>query len=144
MLLEKLKYQQWKNTNAVIKWFKDTNNRDNSKFIQIDIEDIYPSITKETVDPAILFAHANTKISNDDIWIIKHSGNSLLFHNTEAWGKKSKSCFDVTMGSHHSAEVCELVGILSHLTKLINQNVVGLYTNDGLNVAKNLKWPPNV
>ena len=67
MLLEKLKYQQWKNTNAGIKWFKDTNNRDNSKFIQIDIEDIYPSITKETVDPAILFAHTNTKISNDDI-----------------------------------------------------------------------------
>ena len=58
--------------------------------------------------------------------------------------KKSKSCFDVTMGSHHSAEVCELVGILSHLTKLIDQNVVGLYTNDGLNVAKNLKWPPNI
>ena len=144
MLLEKLKYQQWKNTNAVIKWFKDINNRDNSKFIQIDIKDIYPSITKETLDAAILFAHANTKISNDDIWIIKHSGKSLLFHNTEAWGKKSKSCFDVTMGSHHSAEVCELVGILSHLTKLINQNVVGLYTNDGLNVAKNLKWPPNI
>ena len=93
MLLEKLKYQQWKNTNAVIKWFKDTNNRDNSKFIQIDIEDIYPSITKETVDPAILFAHANTKISNDDIWIIKHSGKSLLFHNTEAWGKKIQILF---------------------------------------------------
>ena len=43
-LLEKLKYQQWKNTNAVIKWLEDINNKDNPKFIQMDIKDIYPSI----------------------------------------------------------------------------------------------------
>ena len=37
-------------------------------------------------------------------------------------------------------EVCQLVGIftLSHLTKLINQNDVGLYRDDGLIVVKNL------
>ena len=44
-LLEKLKYQQWKNINAVIKWLEDINNKDNPKFIQVDIKDIYPSIT---------------------------------------------------------------------------------------------------
>ena len=44
-LLEKLKYQQWKNINAVIKWLADINNKDNPKFIQMDIKDIYPSIT---------------------------------------------------------------------------------------------------
>ena len=44
-LLEKLKYQQWKNINAVIKWLEDINNKDNPKFIQMDIKDIYPSIT---------------------------------------------------------------------------------------------------
>ena len=37
-------------------------------------------------------------------------------------------------------EVCQLVGIftLSHLTKLINQNDVGLYRDDSLIVVKNL------
>ena len=37
-------------------------------------------------------------------------------------------------------EVCQPVGIftLSHLTKLINQNDVGLYRDDGLIVVKNL------
>ena len=90
------------------------------------------------MDAAILFAKTN--ISNDDIQIIKHSRKSLLFHNTGAWKKKSKSCFDVTMGNHDGAEVCELVGIsiLSHLTKLINQNDAELYRDDGLIVVKNL------
>ena len=88
------------------------------------------------MDAAILFAKTN--ISNGDIQIIKHSRKSLLFHNTGAWKKKSKSCFDV--GNHDGAEVCELVGIsiLSHLTKLINQNDAGLYRDDGLIVVKNL------
>ena len=42
------------------------------------------------------------------------------------------------MKSHDGVEVCELVEIfiLSHLTKLINQNV-GLYRDDGLIVVKN-------
>ena len=88
------------------------------------------------MDAAILFAKTN--ISNGDIQIIKQSRKSLLFHNTGAWKKKSKSCFDV--GNHDGAEVCELVGIsiLSHLTKLINQNDAGLYRDDGLIVVKNL------
>ena len=88
------------------------------------------------MDAAILFAKTN--ISNGDIQIIKHSRKSLLFHNTGAWKKKSKSCFDV--GNHDGAEVCELVGIsiFSHLTKLINQNDAGLYRDDGLIVVKNL------
>ena len=44
------------------------------------------------------------------------------------------------MGSHGGAEVCELIGIfiLSHLTKLINQNDSGLYRDGGLIVVKNL------
>ena len=64
----------------------------------------------------------------------------MLFRNTEAWKKKSESCFDVTMGSHDGAEVCELVGILIllHLTKHINKNDVGLYRDGGLIVVKNL------
>ena len=44
------------------------------------------------------------------------------------------------MARHDGAEVYKLVGIfiLSHLTKPINQNDVGLYRDDGLIVLKNL------
>ena len=110
--MKKLKYQQWKSINAVIKWFKDINNKDSSKFIQMDIKDFYPSITEETLDAAIIFAQMNTSISNGDIQIIKHSKKYLVFHNTN-------SCLDVTIGSHDGVEVGEFVGtfILSHPTK---------------------------
>ena len=75
MLLEKLKYQQWKNNDAVIKWPKGVKNKENSKFIK----DFYSSITEETLDAAIAFAQTNTNVSNNDIRIIKHSRNSFLF-----------------------------------------------------------------
>ena len=43
------------------------------------------------------------------------------------------------MNSHDGAEVYEFAGIsiLSDLTKLINQNDVGLYRDNGLIVVKN-------
>ena len=87
----------------------------------------------------MVFAKMNITISINDIQIIKQSRNSLLFHNTEVWKKKSESCFDVTIRNHDGEEVCELIGIfiLSHLIKLIDQNV-GLYRDDGLMVVKNL------
>ena len=87
-----------------------------------------------------VFAQTNINISNYDIQTIKHSRNSLLFHNTEASKKKCGSCFDITMMSQDGVEVSELVGIfiLSYLTKLIDQNDVGLARDDGLIVIKNL------
>ena len=54
--------------------------------------------------------------------------------------KLSDSPFDVTMGSYDSAEISGLVGIyiLSHLTKFIGKNDVGLYRDDGLIILRQL------
>ena len=101
------------------------------------MKNFYSSITEDTLDAAIVFAQRNTNISNNDIQIIKHSRKHC---STQAFKKKSESCFAVTMGSHDGAKVCELVGIilLTYLTKLISQNNVGLYRDDDLIVVKNL------
>ena len=56
--------------------------------------------TEKTLDAAAVFAQTNINISNDDIQTIKHSRNSLLFHNTEASKKKCESYSDITMMSH--------------------------------------------
>ena len=48
---KKLKYQQWKKTNAAIKWLRYFNNKGNSKFIQMDI--------KGTINPLQLFIFTN-------------------------------------------------------------------------------------
>ena len=53
----------------------------------MDIKDIYPSITEETLDVAIVFAQTSINISNDDILIVKHRRQFLLFHKTKALEK---------------------------------------------------------
>ena len=51
--------------------------------------------------------------------------------------------FDVTMGSHDGAEICELVGLylLDKLSAIIKKDSVGLYRDDGLAVIENANGP---
>ena len=51
--------------------------------------------------------------------------------------------FDVTMGAHDGAEVCELVGtyMLSLISEKHNKKDFGLYRDDGLGVVKNKSGP---
>ena len=112
-------------TNAVIKLLKDINNKDSFKFIKMTIKDFYSSITKETLNAAIVFAQTNTNISNDNIKGILRKFSTqkvLVVPQYRSMEKKSEYYFDVTMGSHDSPEVHEFVGIfvLSHLAKIIN------------------------
>ena len=68
---------------------------------------------------------------------------SLLFDNETAWTKKNhSSMFDVTMGSFHGAEVCELLGLflLNNLSEKYGKNNVGLY-RDGLVLLRNASGP---
>ena len=74
-------------------------------------------------------------IDDHAIRTIKHCRKSLLFHNNEAWKKKTTpTCFDVTMGSFDGTELCELVGIylLSKLLEIIPKDQSGLYHDDSL------------
>ena len=111
-LLKLLYVNQWKNSTSVIEWFKNIEDKKNCTFIKYDIREFYPSITETIFDKALLFAKQHHDISNDNTRLIKRCRKSLKFSNNEAWEKKqTESCFDVTMGSFHGAEVCELVGI---------------------------------
>ena len=63
-----------------------------------------------------------------------------MFHDNEPWIKKdSNDDFDVTMGSYDGAEVCELAGLfmLIELSKIFDEDNIGLYRDDGLSVFKN-------
>ena len=53
---EKTKSNHWKNSQDVIKWFRDTPNKKAHTFITFDICDFYPSITEELLDKALDFA----------------------------------------------------------------------------------------
>ena len=96
------------------------------------------------MDKTISFAKQHVEITDDHLRIIKYCRKSLLFNNNDFWRKKdTDSCFDVTMGSDHSAETCKLVRthILSLLAKVVDHNHSGLYRDDGLILLRNTTGP---
>ena len=132
---EKSHIQQWKNTDAVINWFKNLENKERLTFIQFDVVNFYASITPAIIENAITFAARFTEISNDTKATILQAANSFLYSNGDVWIKKQGKTFDVTMGGFHGAEICDLVGL--YLLSLIRVIIpdVGLYRDDGLCVT---------
>ena len=129
---EKTKFNQWKNTDSVITWFKNLQNTKKLTFIQFDICEFYPSISKKLLNDAIEYANKFVKISREDKDLFFQAKKAFLFDDKQPWRKKVNENFDVTMGSYDGAETCDLVGLylLSQLQKL-NLDI-GLYRDDGL------------
>ena len=126
---------QWKNTNEVINWFKNIEDKPQNSFICFDVCEFYPSITEELVTKALEFAENYDTITQDEKDIIKQAKKSLLFSNGTPWCKKGENNFDVTMGSFDGAETCELIGLyILYQIKHLDINV-GLYRDDGLAVC---------
>ena len=128
-------------TSSVIEKFKSIDNKKDCIFVKFDIREFYPSISESIFKKSILFAKEHHHIRDEDIRIIDHCLKSLLFHENELWKeKKSKSCFNVTMGSYDEAEICELVGIyiLTRLATIIKKSDCRLYRNDGLVILRNV------
>ena len=135
-----LHVNQWRNTQNVIDWFGNIEEKSRHSFISFDIIDFYPSISENLLDQALSWASNLASISNEDISIIKHARKSLLFSNGKPWTKNNSSnLFDVTMGGYDGAEICELVGlfILKQLGKTFGNKNIGLYRDDGLAIIKN-------
>ena len=45
-LISSVQLNQWKNSPAVIKWFKNIQNKNNYSYIVFNIENLYPSFVK--------------------------------------------------------------------------------------------------
>ena len=107
-----LSVNRWQEKSTVINWFKNIKNRKKCIFMQFDIEEFYPSVSKEHLLKAITYAKTLVNISDEEINTITHSRKSLLFNNADIWIKKIEDQdFDVVMGSFDGAELCELVGL---------------------------------
>ena len=140
-LQSKLNTTLWKNTAAVIEWFRSIDTKESCTFISFDIVEFYPSISEDLLERAIRFAKEHVEITDEEASIIVHSRKSLLFSKERSWmKKKGTGLFDVAMGSYDGAEVCELVGIfaLSQLPERFNGCDVGLYRDDGLAILRDL------
>ena len=79
--------QQWRNTAETLNWFKEIKNKKFQQFIQLDIQEFYPSITEKIFDDAIEYASSVCPISKETIDTIKNACKSLLFSEGETWVK---------------------------------------------------------
>ena len=136
----KTNINQWRNTNDVINWFNNIDNKNSHTLICFDKCDFYPSISNELLQNAIKFASKYSVITDEQIHIIKHTKKTNLYKDGEPWCKKTSN-FDVTMGSFDGAEICELVGLFL-LSQLQHLNInVGLYRDDGLAITNQAPTP---
>ena len=137
---EKIVCNQWKNSSQVINWFNSIQNKRNVHFIQFDICEFYPIISEGLLFESINWAKKYTHISEEDKEVIIFASQSILYEDRQPWRKKNcQNLFDITMGSFHGAECCELVGLyLLHQLKQINFEG-GLYRDDGLGVCYGTK-----
>ena len=135
---------QWRNTDEVIDWFNNIENKQNQKFFQLDIKDFYPSITETLLDKSLKYASKITHIDKGITDTIVHCRKSLLFDFKDTWVKTKdgdEDLFDVTMGSYDGAEVCELVGLylLNRFKETCPEVEFGLYRDDGLGYSKKMR-----
>ena len=134
-VIQETKVNQWKNTNAVIAWFKSLPDKRRLLFANFDVESFYPSISLNLFQQALDFAREKVDMADTDISIIMQARKTLLFHEGYPWLKQSvNEDFDLPMGSCGDADMCKLGGsfLLNKLSHVIDKSSVGLYREDGL------------
>ena len=117
-----------------IDWFRKIKDKKRSTFVQFDIIEFYPSITKELLVRSLNHFREYTEITEEEIEIILASRKTVLSDNRRSWVKSHIDNFDVPMGAYDSAQVADLVGIyiLDTLGRIVNSQQVGLYRDDGI------------
>ena len=99
-----LHLNQKKNTQEVIDQFKAIDIKHQYKFIVFDIKDFYPSVSKELLTDALIFAETIIiNLDDHDKKIIYHSHKWLLFNQEKAQTKTN--LFDVSIGACDGVEV---------------------------------------
>ena len=137
----KTKLQLWKNTDSVITWFQNLQNKQDLRFVSFDIQDYYASINEELFTDAINWARNYVTITDDEEEVIMKSKKSFLYDGKDLWKKKEDKDFNITMGSFDGAESTDLVGLflLNQLKKVKVQGHainIGLYRDDALLVSR--------
>ena len=82
---------------------------------------------------------ASTPNSDQEIVLILHTCKAVLCYDYKVWKKSGNDPnFDISMGSFHVAEICDLIGIyiLNEITPIFGPNFSGLYRDEGLGVLK--------
>ena len=107
---------------------ENTKNKKRSTFIQFDIIEFYPSITKESLQKSPSHTKEYTDITDQETEIILSSGKSILSDNRRIKVKSHVNNFDGPMGAYDAARVADLIKIhiLDIFSGIVNLGQVGL------------------
>ena len=133
----------WRDSLDTIEWFRGIKNKSKASFIQFDIIDFYPSISKKILIDSINYAKEYIDITKEQFDIILACRKTVLENNGTTWIKSGPMNFDVPMGGYDSSQIADLVGlyILNVLNRFINSEHIGLYRDDGLMYIPNSNGP---
>ena len=133
----------WRNSFDTIEWFRGIKNKSKASFIQFDINDFYPSISKKILIDSINYAREYIDITKEQYDIILACRKTVLENNGTTWIKSGPLNFDVPMGGYDSSKISDLVGlyIFHVLNRIINSDHGGLIRDDGLMYIPNSNGP---
>ena len=101
----------WRNSYDTIEWFRKIKNKSKATFMQFDIIDFYPSITKNTLIDSINNARKYVDITKEQYEIILACRKTVLKNNGSTWVKSGSDNFDVPMGGYDSSQIADLVSL---------------------------------
>ena len=87
VMVQYLNVNQQKNSASVIQWLTALQKKTHSVFIKFDARECYPSITEDISKTSLSFANEQQNIPEEDICIMNHCRQSLLFSNNQSWKK---------------------------------------------------------
>ena len=133
----------WGNSYETIEWFRRIKNKSKATFIQFDIIDFYPSITKNILTDSFNYSRKYIDITNEQYEIILDCRKTVIKTNESIWVKSGLDNFDVSIGGYDFSQIADLVGlyILNMLTRIISPQQLGLYHEDGLLYIPNSNGP---
>ena len=133
-LLSGPKYNLWKNSMNIIDSYKNIRNKKRSTFVQFDILEFYPSITRELLLKYLNHAKEYTDITDEEVEFNLACGKSVLSDNRITWVKIHLNNFDVPMRADDLPQIVDLVGIyiLDRLGRIVDLEQVGFYRDDGI------------
>ena len=117
------------NSFDTIDWFRKIKNKSKASFIQFDIIDFYPSISKKILIDSINYTREYIDITKEQYDIILACRKTVLENNGTTWIKSGPVNFDVPMGGYNSSQIADLMGlyILHVLNRIISSKQLGLY-----------------
>ena len=124
-----------------IKWFRDTQEKNNKTLLKGDIKAFYPSIKPTLLAKACEhFRQSGVDITRQEEQVIMQAKEQIAHGLGKVWIKKQGS-FDNSMGSKDGSEVAELVGLYL-LSKFesdpeLQDAIIALYRDDLIAIVPN-------